>query len=195
MKKPTIIVKCEICGKEFDKSQHRSNATHNLCSNECKYKFLGNINKKHSMAHKNHLYGVWKSMNQRCSNPNDKSFKNYGARGIKVCEEWQHNFKAFYDWSYANGYTEEKLPSGKNVLSIDRIDNNGNYQPDNCRWSNDKQQANNKRNLIPIEDKIRICPICHKEFFIKQRNKKGTACSYSCCAKLRNQARQNNGRS
>ena len=178
------IVKCEICGKEFDKSKRRSNGTHNLCSNECKYKFLGDINRKHSKSHKTYLYGIWKSMTQRCYNPNDKSYRNYGARCITVCDEWRNDFQAFYDWSYANGYSNEKLPSGRNVLSIDRIDVNGNYCPENCKWSNDKEQASNKQNSMSIEEKRRVCPICNKEFFVKQRNSKGTACSRSCSAKL-----------
>lgn len=179
------IVKCEICGKEFDKSNRRNKSIHNLCSNECKYKFLGNLNRKHNKSHKSNLYGVWKSMTQRCYNKNDPRYKDYGGRGITICDEWKNNFQTFYDWSYSNGYSDEKLPSGKNILSIDRIDVNGNYTPSNCKWSNDKEQASNKQCSISIEEKRRICPICNKEFFVKQRNSKGTACSYSCSAKLK----------
>ena len=178
------IVECEICGKEFNKSKRRNNSTHNLCSNECKYKFLGNINRKHNLSHKTELYGIWKAMNQRCSNPNDKSYKNYGARGIEVCEEWRNNFQAFYDWSYANGYSDVKLPSGKNLLSIDRKDNNGDYCPQNCKWSNDKEQANNKRNTFTKAEKERVCIVCGKKFYVKQRNSIGKTCSRKCSAKL-----------
>ena len=189
MKKSTIIVNCEICGKEFDKSNRRSKSTHNLCSNECKYKFLGNLNRKHNMAHKNSLYGIWKSLKQRCCNPNDPRYKDYGGRGVTICDEWKNDFQAFYDWAVSNGYSNEKLPSGKNILSIDRIDVNGNYTPSNCKWSTDKEQASNKRCSMSIEEKRRICPICQKEFSVNHRNSKGTACSYSCSAKLKSMHR------
>ena len=76
-------------------------------------------------------------MKQRCSNPNHKSYHNYGGRGIIVCDEWKNNYQAFYDWSMNNGYKEG--------LSIDRINNNGNYEPSNCRWTDKITQNNNTR--------------------------------------------------
>ena len=81
---------------------------------------------------------MWKSIRQRCSNKNRADYASYGGRGIKVCDEWLHNFQAFYDWAMANGYHEG--------LSIDRIDVDGNYCPENCRWISMAAQQRNKRN-------------------------------------------------
>ena len=88
------------------------------------------------------LYHRWLGMKQRCYDPNVREYKHYGERGIKVCDEWLHDYKAFKAWAYANGY-DDSLPGTE--CSLDRIDNNGNYEPSNCRWVDMKTQRNNSR--------------------------------------------------
>lgn len=87
------------------------------------------------------LYHIWETMRLRCSAPNNQKYYMYGARGIKVCDEWQNDFIAFQEWALNNGW--------RKGLSIDRIDNNKGYAPDNCRWVTRKvQQRNTRRNIF-----------------------------------------------
>lgn len=86
------------------------------------------------------LYSRWHGMIRRCYNRNFIQYNNYGGRGIKVCDEWLHDFSTFFNWSMNNGFSEE--------LEIDRIDNNGNYCPENCRWITHKENMQNTRRSI-----------------------------------------------
>ena len=82
------------------------------------------------------LHGVWNTMKQRCQNPKSRDFKYYGLRGISVCDAWQ-DYMVFRSWALASGYKEG--------LTIDRVDPNGNYTPDNCRWISIQEQQRNRR--------------------------------------------------
>lgn len=93
------------------------------------------------------LYFVWGDMRSRCQNPKDISYSNYGSRGIKVCEEWENDYSAFRQWAIENGYDQN---AKRGDCTLDRIDVNGDYCPDNCRWLNMSDQCANKRNTCVI---------------------------------------------
>ncbi|GAK09592.1 hypothetical protein [Geomicrobium sp. JCM 19038] len=95
-----------------------------------------NGNYEHGLFDQN-LYKRWQGMKTRCYNSKTSQYKDYGGRGIIICDEWLNDFKSFYRWAIDNGYKEN--------LQIDRIDNDGNYEPSNCRWVTLKQNSNKRR--------------------------------------------------
>lgn len=128
------ICKCDCGNTCFSRT---SNLTHgNMISCGCYNKEKSKENKrarKHGMS-KTRIYITWRNMRVRCSNPNDREYKNYGGRGITVCPEWRDSFEVFRDWAMQNGYRDD--------LTIDRIDVNKGYGPDNCRFIT--REKNNK---------------------------------------------------
>ncbi len=97
------------------------------------------VNTKHGKRN-TRLYNIWYEMKRKCYKPNRRDYKYYGARNIKVCDEWLNNFMNFYNWSIENGYQDN--------LTIDRIDVDGNYEPSNCRFVDMKMQSNNRRSNV-----------------------------------------------
>lgn len=130
------------CGKKFTTTGGNVRSG-NTKSCGCKKKSLI---KEANMTHgdsNTRLYNIWGDMRRRCHSPKNYSFENYGARGISVCVEWKNSYESFKGWSENNGYAVN--------LSIDRIDNDGNYLPNNCRWVDMKVQGRNKRDNRIVE--------------------------------------------
>ncbi len=125
------------CGQE---ANVRGHALRSGNSQQCRSCATREQNKTHGGCG-TRLYAIWTFMRRRCNNENRSGFKYYGGRGIRVCAEWD-TFEAFRDWALANGY--------KQGLSIDRIDNDGDYEPGNCRWATSKEQSRNRRNNVHI---------------------------------------------
>ena len=94
------------------------------------------------------LYTIWHHMRQRCNYPRHKSYEYYGGKGVKVCDEWDRSFNDFAMWAYANGY---RVDAEYMECTIDRINNDGDYEPHNCRWVSIKRQCNNRSNNVVYE--------------------------------------------
>ena len=126
------LYKCGFCGNEF-KAQVQNINRETTISCGC---YLKKKRIKHGLSHTK-LYTIWKGIKKRTLSPQHKQYYDYGGRGITICDDWKNDFMSFYNWAMSNGYSDE--------LSIDRIDNDGNYEPSNCRWTTSIIQNRNQR--------------------------------------------------
>ena len=138
-----FICQCD-CGRECAvKPTFVLRGRQKTCGNkDCPYhhEVFIEIPRKRATTHggsKTRLYKIWQAMKDRCGNPNNTAYKDYGGRGITVCKAWLEDFAVFQEWALSNGYSDK--------LSIDRIDVNGGYSPKNCRWADAKTQRENQR--------------------------------------------------
>lgn len=152
---PRWLCRCD-CGKEkVIRADKLRGGEIKSCG--CKrYELAAQTRPTHKMSN-TPIWHAWHTLRQRCNNPNDKDYKHYGGRGIAVCKEWNESFEAFY---------RDMGPTYKEGLQIDRINNNGNYEPNNCHWTTVKENINNRRNTVfvtlPNNQKILLSELAKK---------------------------------
>lgn len=162
--------RCDCGAIKIIRGSHLRNGQSSSCgclANE----LLSERSKTHGMTN-TRLFNIWRGMKNRCNSPGDYHYKWYGARGIKMCDAWKDDFKTFYDWALANGYREG--------LTIDRMDNNGDYCPENCRWiTHEEQMCNTRENvMITYNGKTQCASMWAREMGIRpdtltQRKRRG----------------------
>lgn len=132
------LYECPDCKKHYEaRTANIKSGISTNCGCVRKQK-LSKIKSSHNLSG-TPIYTVWINMKSRCYDKNKPQYKDWGGRGIEVCEEWKNDFMSFYNWAMKSGY--------KKGLSIDRIDNNGNYEPSNCRFTNRNIQSRNTRKI------------------------------------------------
>ncbi len=133
------LYRCD-CGTEYEAMKsHVKSGTRLHCKECARMNRINSLPIKHGQA-STKLYKAYTGMKQRCYNPNNKAYKNYGSRGITICDEWRNNPQSFFTWAKAHGYKEG--------LTIERRDNNGNYEPTNCYYTTRVKNLNNRRNSL-----------------------------------------------
>ena len=130
------IYKCGFCGTEFKTTLNNVKRGKTKSCGCYQKRRTSESNKTHGLQN-TRIYNIWTKIKGRTLNIKNRQFPYYGGRGITICEEWKNDFMSFYNWAMSNGYSEE--------LSIDRIDNDGNYCPENCRWTTPTIQNRNQR--------------------------------------------------
>lgn len=144
---PRFLCQCPSCGETLEMWGCHFYRGDNPCG--CRF-MLKRTNER--------LYSIWTNMKTRCYNEDSPSYRDYGARGIAVCEEWRNDFGAFCNWALSNGYDDK--------LTLDRKENDKGYSPDNCRWATKKEQCANRRNTLYFDYRgtrktlKEICDIC-----------------------------------
>lgn len=143
-KKTFWVCECECGGIKVARSDALLSGATKSCG--CLKKEQDKINLGAPIIHNqsnSRIYHIWQHMKARCKNQNNPRYARYGGRGIKVCEEWENSFESFWEWSRTHGYEDD--------LTIDRINNDGNYEPSNCRWIPFADQSRNRSTNIKIK--------------------------------------------
>lgn len=136
-----VLVQCDCSNRTMVSLSNLESGNTKSCGCLAK-KIVSELSKKHGLS--GHLlYGVWGNIKTRCYNKNLEIYTDYGGRGIKMCDEWHYDFVCFYNWCISNGWQKG--------LSVERINNDGNYEPGNCKMGTPPMQNRNKRNNIYLE--------------------------------------------
>lgn len=134
------VCRCD-CGKLTTVKSGNLRSGHTISCGCYMKRRISETQSTHRDSHKR-LYNVWSNMKSRCYNPKSTFYKDYGGRGITVCDEWKYDYSTFRDWAFRNGYDSE---AARGVCTIDRINVDGNYCPENCRFVSMKVQRHNRR--------------------------------------------------
>ena len=144
---------CDCGNFSYVNTQYLKNRNTQSCGclkSEVAKRIFSKLNTTHGET-KTRLFNLWTRIKDRCYREKNPNYRNYGGRGIKMCDEWKDDFVKFRTWAINSGYKEELLKNGKNKWTIDRINNDGDYEPSNCRWVTIKQQCRNRRTNSFVE--------------------------------------------